>query len=929
MSNKFTTLVTNEGINLLQASSQQDKKIEFVKAIGSSTAYSTSQLSTVTYADVMARAVKNQEGTVNNIVPDKTTTKMELLFDGHDVKSDYTLNSIFIIAKLKDSSDYKVFAILKANQTQYINAYTGDGSTNLQINVGVKFDNQDNVSLEINSAALATMGDLQNLSKSTSEKLASENTRATESEQALDQLIKAETKRASDAENTLRSETTAEANRAKGVEQDLDNKIASETARATKAENDLTSKITSEQNRAMAKESSLDGKIGQVQTNLNAEQGRATGAEQKLDGRVDAEIARATKAEGDIQNQVNAEKSRATAAEGNLNKTITDESNRAKGAESSLSGKVDSETARATKAENDLTGKITSEQNRATAKENQLDSKIQSVKGDLDGIRVGGKNMFHDTSMMTNPSYWNLRGAKVQKALYGDVTHESANFTIGVNNVQAPSPTFIDYVPKANFDTNTFYTLSYWCTSAVPKNAYLNKDDGGGHYHTNVQQTIRTSDTGQRFNGWSRMAVTFKPTVRDAYITFDISSVGWASSFQLEESTLPSPWGPSANDIESMVSDAKNTLRSETTAESDRAKGVENELRNLANSNRDRLNAKDNQIVIANKDEAIKDLIVVDDKHNRKGIIHSLDGDDYGSAVGIDNGGLTVIGGGEGGLAILNNIVNKSAIDGTTHNPQDEVLMLASDTDVKVIANTQSQNPSNYKISKFKSDGSVVFPGRVYSNGNGTSIEQQIVDERNRATNRENSIDGRVTSESNRAKGVESGLQSQINTEKSRAQGAEANLSNQINTEANRAKGVENNINANISKILGQIPTIEVTRDFTCINGTFNSSGPGNPNTADIVFLNFPTFQIMLINMWLNGINITSYWTKKEVIKIPKSHFKFTKVNLYPLVPSSRVNGSQALDVTFSLETGIVSLSTRDNTAPNGGDVGLLAVFHN
>ncbi|OXS50043.1 hypothetical protein AYP73_07360 [Ligilactobacillus agilis] len=587
MSNKFTTLVTNEGINLLQASSQQDKKIEFVKAIGSSTAYSTSQLSTVTYADVMALAAKNQEGTVNNIVPDKTTTKMELLFDGHDVKSDYTLNSIFLISKLKDSSDYKVFAVLKANQPQYINAYTGDGATNLQINVGLKFDNQDNVSLEINSAALATMGDLQNLSKSTAEKLASENTRATESEQALAQLIKAETKRASDAESTLRSETTAESNRAKGVEQGLDNKVTSETARATKAENDLAGKVTSEQNRAMAKENSLDGKIGQVQTNLNAEQGRATGAEQKLDGRVDTEIARATKAEGDIQNQVNAEKSRATAAEGNLNKTITDESNRAKGAESSLSGKVDSETARAAKAENDLAGKITSEQNRAIAKENDLDGKIQSVKGDIDSIKVGGKNMFHDTSMMTNPSYWNLRGAKVKKAFYGDVTHESANFT-GVNNVQAPSSTFIDYVPKTSFATNTFYTLSYWCTSAIPKNAYLNKDDGGGHYHLNNQQTITTLDTGQRFNGWSRMAVTFKPTVRDAYITFDISNVGWASSFQLEESTLPSPWGPSANDIENMVSDAKNTLQSETTAESNRAKGVESSLQSQINTEKSR-----------------------------------------------------------------------------------------------------------------------------------------------------------------------------------------------------------------------------------------------------------------------------------------------------------------------------------------------------
>lgn len=912
MSNKFTTLVTNEGINLLQASSQQDKKIEFVKAIGSSTAYSTSQLSTVTYADVMAQAAKNQEGTVNNIVPDKTTTKMELLFDGHDVKSDYTLNSIFIIARLKDSSDYKVFAILKAKQPQYINAYTGDGATNLQINVGVKFDNQDNVSLEINSAALATMGDLQNLSKSTAEKLASENTRATESEQALDQLIKAETKRASDAESTLRAETTAESNRAKGVEQDLDNKIASETARATKAENDLAGKITSEQNRALTRESGLDSEINQVQTNLNIEQSRATGAEQKLDGRVDTEIARATKAEGDIQNQVNVEKSRATAAEGNLNKTITDESNRAKGAESSLSGKIDSETARATKAENDLAGKITSEQNRAIDKENDLDGKIQSVKASLDWMEFGGWNMLNGTSDQL-------------RSLSGSTWMWLHTWTNNDNNTSK--------ISLSNLQNGDWITYSVWVANdsdvdVVPEVAVFNKD-------LTVRQGLRGNVIKAKQSGWAVKSVQIGSNdwyVRPSIITTNGQPGTHTVRMKKEMLTVGNvklDWGLSANDIESMVSDAKNTLRSETTAESNRAKGVENELRNLANSNRDRLNAKDNQLVITNKGEDVKDILAVDDRTNKKGIIHSLSGDDYGSAVGIDNGGLTVIGGGEGAIGILNNIKNKQPIDGTTHNPQDEVLMLVSDADVKVIANTQNQNPSNYKISNFKSDGSVVFPGRVYSNGNGTSIEQQIVDERNRATNRENSIDSRVTSESNRAKGVESSLQSQINTEKSRAQGAEANLSNRINAESNRAKGVENSINANISRILGQIPTIEVTRDFTCMNDTFNSSGPGNPNTADIVFLNFPTFQIMLINMWLNRINITSYWTKKEVIKIPKSHFKFTKGNLYPLVPSSRVNGSQALDVTFSLETGIVSVSTRDNTAPDGGDVGLLAVFHN
>ncbi|MBM6786912.1 CotH kinase family protein [Ligilactobacillus salivarius] len=171
MANKFTTKVTNEGLNLLQLASQQDKKVEFINVIASSTAYSENQLISETYDDINSRASKNQTGTINNLTIDKNITKMELVFDGHDIKSDYTLNSIFLIAKLKDSQDLKLFAIIKANQPQYMNSYDGSGSTNLQINLGVKFSNNDKVTLQIDTAAIATLADLSNLRNETQAKI--------------------------------------------------------------------------------------------------------------------------------------------------------------------------------------------------------------------------------------------------------------------------------------------------------------------------------------------------------------------------------------------------------------------------------------------------------------------------------------------------------------------------------------------------------------------------------------------------------------------------------------------------------------------------------------------------------------------------------------------------------------------------------------
>ena len=496
MANKFTTKVTNEGLNLLQLASQQDKKVEFINVIASSTAYGENQLILETYDDINSRAFKNQTGTINNLTIDKNITKMELVFDSHDIKSDYTLNSIFLIAKLKDSQDLKLFAIIKANQPQYMNSYDGSGSTNLQINLGVKFSNNDKVTLQIDTAAIATLGDLSNLRNETQAKLDKETTRATEKEKNLALDIETEKNRAIKAENTLQTNIDTIDSRAQSEEKKLSNKLDTETTRAIQSEQELQGKVETEKNRAQSKEDELKSLI-----NSNKQ---------------------------------------------TLNETVLNEQNRA------------------IQAEENLQSKITSEQNRAMTKENTLDSKIVQANKDIE---------------------------------------------------------------------------------------------------TEKSRAIAAEKDLQNYIG----------------------------------------------------------------AEMDRTIITEDEIRRLARSNQERLDAKDNHIFINNKSDDVNNILDVVDKYNTKNVIQSLAGDEWGSAVGIGNAGLTVIGGGESSSTLLHHVKNQKAINGTVYQPQNEELFLASDANVKIITNTQdANNTANYKVTNFDVNGNVQIPGKIYSNKTSKSIEDQI-----------------------------------------------------------------------------------------------------------------------------------------------------------------------------------------------------------
>lgn len=694
MANKFTTKVTNEGVTLLQEASQQDKKVEFINAIASSTAYSESQLISETYDDINSRASKNQTGTINNITIDKNITRMELVFDGHDVKSDYTLNSIFLIAKLKDSQDLKLFAVIKANQPQYMNSYDGSGSTNLQINLGIKFSNNDRVTLQVDTAAIATLGDLSNLRNETQTKLDKETSRATEKETSLQKDLEIEKNRASQSEIELQNKIDSEISRAQKTEKDITASLSAEKNRAIQVENDLSGRITTEQNRAMSRENYIDVKI-------DKEKDRATSKENSLEQLFDTERRRATDAENTLSGRININHNDVVARYNVLNNSIDIEKNRAMTKENSLDKRIDG-----------VQKSVTDEQTRATTKENEIDNNLQSVKNSLDDLQVGGTNLLTGTS--NEWKTWTGTGWANQTLDAGPINLDAGTYTF-----------------RAEID-NTGNSQKNVKAEIYVESKSKNMYDLASYYHEEIVEANSKGYVKATFTIKTPLErVRIRPHTVVGGVLLTTTTIKWRKE-KLEQGTIATDWSPAPEDLATklqlnQVIDTTNNMQKQITDETSRATKAEKDIKDLANSNKSRLDAKDAHIFIDNKSDDVTNIFDVRDKYNTKNIIQSLVGDEWGSAVGIGNAGLTVIGGGESSSSILHHVKNKTAIDGTVYQPQNEELFLASDSNVKIITNTQdSSNPANYKVTNFDTNGNMKLPGDVYINGGSYSISDMF-----------------------------------------------------------------------------------------------------------------------------------------------------------------------------------------------------------
>lgn len=249
MSDKFTAKVTKSGAAMIVNSIQTGVPLKFSKAVGSQTAYADTQLTDLTTTNYNA-ATHDQTGSVNSIkANDAQTIMCEVLLSGSAVRTDYTLNTIFLLC----GDD--LFGVIKANSPQTMNASTTSSSADLQVNVSFTITGADatNLSVELTQPATATKSDFDSLKSTVASQMQATSVATSESLGAVQTAVNASL---TAANNGLYAETV----RAKAAESSLSQSLSQTNFSLSMTAKNLgvtSQALSSEVSRAQSTESSL------------------------------------------------------------------------------------------------------------------------------------------------------------------------------------------------------------------------------------------------------------------------------------------------------------------------------------------------------------------------------------------------------------------------------------------------------------------------------------------------------------------------------------------------------------------------------------------------------------------------------------------------------------------------------------------------
>lgn len=124
------------------------------------------------------------------------------------------------------------------------------------------------------------------------------------------------------------------------------------------------------------------------------------------------------------------------------------------------------------------------------------------------------------------------------------------------------------------------------------------------------------------------------------------------------------------------------------------------------------------------------------------------------------------------------------------------------------------------------------------------------------------------------------------------------------------------------NKCFGEVDTIQKVSDYTHLNGTRHDD-----QDKPILILNYQTHQIVLINIWLVGINLDP-WKNKAVLSIPKSYLKFANAYSQNLTASEYFDNNEPITASLDASTGQVSVVTRNKIVKATRLVGMFVIYN-
>lgn len=157
--NKLT--ITNKGQALMSKIIAGSGNIEFTKVSASSNIYTESQILALTsLANVKQTVAISRITRINNV-----SVQIEAAMENSKLTSGYNMNSIGLYAKDPDDGEilYAVASVATSDKGAYMPPFNGLTASGAYFKLTTTVSNSDNVSLEVDQAAIATIGDVTDL----------------------------------------------------------------------------------------------------------------------------------------------------------------------------------------------------------------------------------------------------------------------------------------------------------------------------------------------------------------------------------------------------------------------------------------------------------------------------------------------------------------------------------------------------------------------------------------------------------------------------------------------------------------------------------------------------------------------------------------------------------------------------------------------
>lgn len=163
---EFSKLViTSNGQALISKVLAGKQGVEFTKICASSTTYTMAQLEALT-----ALSNVKQTSLVSKITrTNEVAVQVETAFTNTDIKTGYYMRTLGLYALDPDKGEILYAVTIETSGNCYMPPYNGITVSGAYVKLVTTIGNADNVSLEVDQAAVATIGDIQELEKEISD----------------------------------------------------------------------------------------------------------------------------------------------------------------------------------------------------------------------------------------------------------------------------------------------------------------------------------------------------------------------------------------------------------------------------------------------------------------------------------------------------------------------------------------------------------------------------------------------------------------------------------------------------------------------------------------------------------------------------------------------------------------------------------------